>query len=166
MPNSGTYYYGYLVHVPRTVKNVLSRSPVYVRRVQANGVADWLPSILDFAAETFGRECGIEDLTLRSAWIGNGRKGFIWILPPEMRKMKDNEPLKAFKSLMGIHGDPVVFFPIDEPEPAYLRNIGTFQKEIEEMLVENCYERFKSAEFVGETLAQDMTRLTLDAAQG
>jgi hypothetical protein len=165
MAKNGTYYYGYLVHVPRTVKKVLNENPAIVPRVRAEGVGESLVNIFNIATETFGQECGIP-LRLRCAWIGNGRTGFIWILPSEMRKMKDNEQLRAFKSLMGIHGDPVVFSPIDGPEPAYLRNIGSFQKEIEEMLADNCFQRPYSEEWFGDVLGDlGMTRLTLDGAR-
>ena len=166
MSHNGTYC-GYLIHISRTVTEVLRRSPAYRLRVQSDGFADWDTSIFTFAAETFQRECGLWSLKVRSAWIGNGCKGFCWILPPEMRKKncssEDNKGLEVFKRLMGIQGEPVTFYPVNGPEPWYLRNIGAFTKEVEDMLYETCYERFNSGEMSVESLDQDMAKLTVKA---
>jgi hypothetical protein len=147
MSTAGSGHYGYLLDVSKTVQDVLHRSPKYLARVGSDGFAAWDTSIFSFAAQKYQQESGIQSIRVRSAWIGGGRRGFIWVLPPSMRKkhrsLEDNDRLEAFKRLIGTQCEPVIFYTVDEPEPLLLRNKGLLRKDVEEMLWETYYTRFQ-----------------------
>jgi hypothetical protein len=160
---------GYLLDVTKTVQDVLRRSPKYLARVQSGGFAAWDTSMFSFAAQQYQRESGVRCVRVRVAWIGGGHRGFIWVLPPTMRKRyrspEENDQLEAFKRLIGMQCEPAIFYTVDQPEPLPLRHNRPLIKEVEEMLWETCYMRFQSGEISVESLVGDITKLTISKVE-
>src|SRR6267154_1601467 len=127
MPARNSIHYGYLVDVLKTVEDVLLRCPKFVSLVQSDRFAAWDSTMFAYAAEMYEAECGLPfgSIGVRSAWIGGGRRGFIWILPPAMRKknlsLEDKSRLETFQCLIGTRYKPAFFYSIDQPEPLVMR---------------------------------------------
>jgi hypothetical protein len=164
MPRGSSTYLGYLMNVSKTIEDVLRRSSEYRSGVQLDGLTAWAPSMLYFAADTYRRESGVRSIETRTAWLGNGRTSFIWVLPPQMRKKsrspEDEKRLQHFKSLIGSQSDPMIFHTVNEPEPLLLRRRDPLTEDVEEMLWERCCNRFESGH-VSVELLQDMTMLAV-----
>jgi hypothetical protein len=169
MSTRGSGHYGYILDVSKTVQHVIRCSPKYLSRVQSDGFAAWDTSMFAFAAQKYQHESGIRSIRVRSAWIGGGRRGFIWVLPPSLKKKHrssdDNNRLEAFKRLIGTQCEPAIFYTVDEPEPALMRERGPLRKDVEEMLWETCYTRFRSGTMSVELLVGDMTKLGVGEAE-
>jgi hypothetical protein len=123
--------------------------------------------MLTIAAETYQAECSLNfgSISVSSAWIGNGRKGFIWSLHPKMRKknrsLEDNARLEMFKHLIGTQSEPMLFYPVDKPEPLFLRERGTLTEHEEEMLWETSYACFESGEMSADSLVGGIASLAV-----
>jgi hypothetical protein len=123
MPARNSIHYGYLLDVSKTVEDVLLRSPEFVSHIRADGFAAWDTSMFVYGAETYETECGLPfgSIGVRSAWIGGGRRGFIWTLPPAMRKknlsLEDKSRLETFQCLIGTRYNPAFFYSTDQSEP-------------------------------------------------
>jgi hypothetical protein len=146
--------------VPWTMKEVLRRKSHYMERVLSFHDFDgFSSSMFCYARETFGRECGIRNLGIEKAWIGNGRKGYCWALPPTMnpacRSSEDTKRLNAFLKIVGYIDEPVEFYSTKSREPSWLRKAPPIPQMVEDVLLEACYRGFESGAILRELSEED-----------
>jgi hypothetical protein len=145
------------------MKEVLRRKSSYRERVLSfHDFVRASSSMFCFARETFGRECGIRNLGIEKAWLGNGRKGYCWALPstmnPACRSSEDTKRLNAFLKIVGYTDEPVECYSTKAREPSWLRKAPPISQMVEDALLEACYRGFKSGAILRELEEEDVAK--------